>query len=304
MHSFAGLLILIGLLGTILSFQCHAQTQIGLTPLSQGTLVDIERRKLISVGVLGDDPPWGFRDSNGELTGIEVALAKDIAKRLNVDLALVEVNPSNRLQLLRDKRIDLLISSLSDTEERRRRVHMILPHYASAGAQLLTLKDSKLTDWEQIRHQNICAISGFAYNDVIEAHYQPRLLNYTLTSEALTALQEKVCIAFLGESVNIHYLLTQLPNKSAFKSPVAPMMKTPWALAIALDDAQTEFARFLSYTAGQWHRSGLLLQLNEQAGLPASDFIKQQFTKWNETDPNGRYLCDWDEQHRLPEDCE
>ena len=76
-----------------------------------------------------DYKPWGFRDSSGKLVGMEVDMAKDVAKALGVKLKLVPVQSSNRMQFLQQGKIDLMIATMSDRSDRRKLVGIAEPNY-------------------------------------------------------------------------------------------------------------------------------------------------------------------------------
>ncbi len=59
----------------------------------------MERGKIV-VGVKADYKPWGFRDTDGNLVGMEIDMAQDVADALGVELELVPVQSSNRMQFL------------------------------------------------------------------------------------------------------------------------------------------------------------------------------------------------------------
>src|SRR5207249_1503028 len=65
----------------------------------------IEKGKLV-VGVKTDYPPWGMRDKDGKIVGMEIDMANDIAKRVSakagkpIAVELISVVASNRMQLL------------------------------------------------------------------------------------------------------------------------------------------------------------------------------------------------------------
>ena len=59
----------------------------------------MSRGKLV-VGVKADYKPWGFRDSSGAIVGMEIDMAKDVADKMGVELELVAVQSSNRMQFL------------------------------------------------------------------------------------------------------------------------------------------------------------------------------------------------------------
>jgi polar amino acid transport system substrate-binding protein len=85
-----------------------------------GSMEDIKAKGELAVGVKADYPPYGFRNQNGQIIGLEPDLAADLAKRLGVSLKLVAVLSSNRIEFLQSGKIDLIIATLSITEERRK----------------------------------------------------------------------------------------------------------------------------------------------------------------------------------------
>ena len=46
-------------------------------------------RGKIVVGVKADYKPWGYRDTSGDIVGMEIDMAKDVAAKMGVDLELV-----------------------------------------------------------------------------------------------------------------------------------------------------------------------------------------------------------------------
>ena len=56
----------------------------------------LDRGKVV-IGVKADYKPWGFRDSDGNLVGMEIDMAQDVADALGVKLELVPVQSSNRM---------------------------------------------------------------------------------------------------------------------------------------------------------------------------------------------------------------
>ena len=79
-----------------------------ITPLALGNLAvagqctndvwnKVMKRGKVVIGVKADYKPWGYRSSNGDLVGMEIDMAKDVAAAMNVNLKLVPVQSSNRM---------------------------------------------------------------------------------------------------------------------------------------------------------------------------------------------------------------
>ncbi len=72
---FAGLAALVFVCG--LHAPAHAQDE----------LQQIKSKGVLTVGVKADYPPFGYREPDGTINGIEPDLARDLAKRLGVNRA-------------------------------------------------------------------------------------------------------------------------------------------------------------------------------------------------------------------------
>ena len=139
-------------------------------PASADTMDDvIERGKLIA-GVKADYAPWGMRDASGNLVGMEIDMMQDLARQIgetagkDIEVELVEVVASNRMQFLEQGRIDIMIATMSDKPERREVVGIVQPNYYSSGVAVLAHKDSGITGWDTIKDKKICGIQGAWYN--------------------------------------------------------------------------------------------------------------------------------------------
>ena len=74
----------------------------------------------IVIGVKADYKPWGFRDDSGNLVGMEIDMAMDVAAKMGVEAELVPVQSSNRMQFLEQGKIDMMIATMSDRADRRK----------------------------------------------------------------------------------------------------------------------------------------------------------------------------------------
>ena len=96
-------------------------------------LMKVMDRGKIVIGVKADYKPWGFRNASGKLVGMEIDMAQDVADALGVELELVPVQSSNRMQFVQQGKIDMMIATMSDKADRRKIVGIIDPNYYTSG---------------------------------------------------------------------------------------------------------------------------------------------------------------------------
>ncbi len=87
-------------------------------PASADMLDDILARKTIRVAVPTDYPPFGSVGTDMQPQGMDIDMARLIAKSLGVEVELIPVTAPNRVAYLQTGKSDLTISSLGKTEER------------------------------------------------------------------------------------------------------------------------------------------------------------------------------------------
>lgn len=134
---FAGLAALVFVCG--LHAPAHAQDE----------LQQIKSKGVLTVGVKADYPPFGYREPDGTINGIEPDLARDLAKRLGVKAEFVPVVASNRIQFLQQGRIDVLIATMTNTAERAKLIDFVAPDYYASGYNLMLPKAMNLTSWDR-----------------------------------------------------------------------------------------------------------------------------------------------------------
>lgn len=234
----------------------------------------MERGKIV-VGVKADYKPWGFRDSSGELVGMEIDMAKDVAETMGVELELVSVQSSNRMQFLEQGNIDLMIATMSDTPDRRKIVGSVQPNYYASGTNVLSPKELALTSWEDLRGKPVCGKQGAFYNKIVEDRYDVEVIAFTGNAEAKQALRDKKCIAWVYDDSSIAADLTS-GEFSEFEMPLNSEDVTPWALAVPLGERDCIFGRFMSGMVFDWLQSGELVELEEKWDIQPSAYLKEE----------------------------
>lgn len=91
-------------------------------------LDDIKARGTLRAAIDLGSPPFGMQDANMQPTGSEVESAKLLADHLGVKLEIVEVTSPNRIPFLLTNKADVVVASLSISEERKQVIDFADPH--------------------------------------------------------------------------------------------------------------------------------------------------------------------------------
>jgi polar amino acid transport system substrate-binding protein len=238
----------------------------GLHAAGAGALDAIKKRGTILIGVKDDYKPWGFRDAKGNLAGMEIDLARDIAQRLKVRLELVPVVAATRIPLLQDRKVDLILATFSVTAERKKQVAFVEPGYYAAMVGLLHKTGSGIDGEATLKGRTVCAVKGAYYNTAVAGMAGQPLVEVRDLSNAQDLLRAGSCDAVVYDDVVLLYELKSEPERWADYDLALLLTVTPaaWGLAIPLEEKDNRFSQFLSDTVKSWHRCGTLLALEKR----------------------------------------
>lgn len=103
--------------------------------------------------IIGTDatyPPFEFVDESGNITGVDVEVGREIAKSLGKEVEFRNINFDGLITALRSGSIDLVISSMTATPERRQSIDFSDP-YVKTGLAVLVAKDSTLQSADDLK---------------------------------------------------------------------------------------------------------------------------------------------------------
>jgi L-cystine transport system substrate-binding protein len=104
-------------------------------------LKKVKNEGKILIGTEGTYPPFTFHDSNGKLTGFDVEIANEVAKRLGVKAEYKETQWDAMFAGLDAKRFDMIANEVGIRPDRQEKYDFSNP-YISSSAVLIAHKDN------------------------------------------------------------------------------------------------------------------------------------------------------------------
>jgi polar amino acid transport system substrate-binding protein len=140
----------------------------------------------------GEQPPLSMTARNGELLGLDVALGRVLAQSMGVEAKLVRRPFGELIEALEDHEVDLVMSGMTITPERARRVAFVGPYYTSGKSlltrsrQLADVQAAKDLDSSELR---LAALKGSTGQSFVENTLPSARL---VTTEGLDEAVQKV----------------------------------------------------------------------------------------------------------------
>ncbi len=140
----------------------------GCSDNKENSLDRVKRAGKISFGMSSEYPPFAFYNKNGELEGFDVDMAREIAKRLDVELNLVVRKWSEIIDGLLDGSYDAILGSMAITEEREKIIAFSTPYYHSS-VQVMIRKGAPFKDLKDLKGKIVGLEAGSNYVDDAKA---------------------------------------------------------------------------------------------------------------------------------------
>lgn len=207
------------------------------TTASADTLDQIKERGKLIAGVKADFPPFGYVDASGKNIGFDVDLAHAFAEALFGDPDAVQfkaVTSGNRIPFLQSGKIDIIMASMTLTDERAEVVDFSEPYFLS-GSLVMVPKDSSITGIDDVDGKSVAVIQG-SVQDVMVGDLAPgaKRIKFGKVSEAVLALKTKRADAYVHDDMVILSVIKDNPDMKAVGKPLQPL---PYGLAVRKEGA-------------------------------------------------------------------
>lgn len=204
-------------------------------------------RRLV-VGMELGSPPFEMTDPSGQPAGVSVDLATELAKSLDLALTIENIAFDGLIPSLQSRRIDLILSSMTRTEERARTVAFSDP-YVETGLCLLVGKSSPIQDVADLQAagRRVAVKKGTTGHAHAASRFKPEnlLVLDQESSAVLEVLQGRVD-AFIYDQISVLHLWQRNPDTT--RALLKPFQKEEWAVALRPDDTRrlADVNRFLA----------------------------------------------------------
>jgi len=185
--------------------------------------VDVSLQKVLDSKkfILGLDdsfPPLGFRNDKNEVVGFDIDLAKEVCKRLGVELVIQSIDWAAKDLELKSGKIDCIWNGMTITDERKEAMNLTKA-YMNNRQVLIVRKGDPITKKEDLAGKKIALQTESSAEDALTAAVDfkaslKEVVTFENNANALLDLEAKnVEAVLLDETVARYYIET---NKKDF----------------------------------------------------------------------------------------
>ncbi len=188
-----------------------------LSPYEPITLVLPTEGEVLRIGVNATREPTSFLDAAGKFIGMDAEIAYHIAIALNRPVEIHDMNFSALIPALQSGKIDLIVTGMSATDERRQSVDFSEPYFANRQVLMLkkavNLEGLAMETLSDISDKRVGVYSGTVYDKYVQDNFpQAEILRYNNTTDMIVALKSfKIDVAFFAQA-SAHVVLGSNPD--------------------------------------------------------------------------------------------
>lgn len=179
--------------------------------LASGTADSSSNGKKLVLGTSADFAPYEFHkviDGKDEIVGFDIAIAKEIAADLGAELVIEDMGFDGLLPALQSGRVDLVISGMTPTDERKKSIDFSEPYYKSKQVIMIRNVDKdKFPDMKSLENTKIGVQKGSIQESIGQKIPGAKLTSLDKISDIVLQLQTKrVDAAIVEDTVAAGYL--------------------------------------------------------------------------------------------------
>lgn len=251
-------------------------TLLGLFPHSTlaAELEEIIKRGKLVVAVKDNVPPLGFKNDQGNLQGFEIDIARNLAQELFGDSEAVIFKPvSNldRIPILLDGKVDLVIARISQNSSRSRLVDFSNFYYLD-GTSIVT-KNPNLS-LASLNNRKIAVLEGSGTIAILRSQIpDAQLIGVKSYQEALVLLESEKADGFAADDSVLTGWIKEYPQYRLL--PIA-LSGEPLSVVMPKGLQYESLRQKVNSAIARWRVSGWLKERAMFWGLPITSPVNRQ----------------------------
>ncbi|MGZ5044047.1 MAG: transporter substrate-binding domain-containing protein, partial [Methylobacter sp.] len=226
----------------------------------------------LKIGVSATREPFSFVDKNGRVTGHDGELARIIGAKLNRPVEFFNMKFMALIPALQSSRVDLIVTGMTATEERKKYVDFTEPYYANAQVMLVRKSaaptpptatesaDDEVAKLEDIDGKRVAVLGGSAGDLAARKHFPNASFQvFVASADAALAVKVRKADAFVYDKSVLLNLAEKNPELVILDQPVDKL-----EIAAAIRKDNTALLDEINKVLSELKKEGTLQQLRHK----------------------------------------
>jgi cystine transport system substrate-binding protein len=251
----------ISLLNKILAVALIGFSTVSLAAHAEDLLDTVKARGTLQVALEGTYPPFDSKNTQGELVGFDVDVAKAVAAKLGLKPVFITTEWSGIIAGLKAGKFDVIVNQVGITPQRLESLDFS-PPYTYSVAQLIQRKNDTraFKSLDDLKGHQLGVSLGSNYNDMAKAVPGIAVRTYPGAAEELSDVASGRIDAALNDRLTLAYLLKTAPLPLRAGASVGD----PTQMGIPFRKDNPKFAKALSDAIVALKQDGTLTRISQK----------------------------------------
>lgn len=217
-----------------------------------GTLDDIRKSGVIRGGMRADAAPFAYANDKGQPQGFMVELCAAVTQHLaqqlkmpNLRIEFLPVTTENRIDMIRQGKIDLLCDSLTETLDRRALVDFSITTFVDGTS--FAIRNDGPQDIQKMAGKKVGAIAGTLTEEELRkglasVHVNATIVPFAKPQDAMTALEKGEIAAYFAGGAMLTALIKDHKDAARILLANTYLSIEPFAFAMKLGESDFRLA--------------------------------------------------------------
>ena len=203
------------------------------------TLGTFANTKVINIGTEGVYAPFTFVDEKGKLTGYDIEVITEAAKRAGIKINFVPTPWDSMFLGLESKKYDIIANQISKNPDREKK-YLFSESYLISGAQIIVRdNNNKIKSLNDLKGKKVGTSVGSNYNKILTEFDKNKQINLVYYDGNVTEIFQEISIGRLDATVNDRLTVGENVKKLGLKVKTvgAPINQIPSYFIFRQDSA-------------------------------------------------------------------
>jgi L-cystine transport system substrate-binding protein len=174
-------------------------------------LAEIKEEGVLTVGTEGTYPPFTFHDENGELTGFDVEIAREVAERLGVEAEFMETQWDAIFAGLDSKRFDMIANQVGIRPDRQEKYDFSEGYITSAAVLIVNESNNDIKAFDDLDGKKSAQSLTSNYGDIAKS-FGAELVGVEGFNQAIELLAQNRADATINDKLSFLDFKKQKPD--------------------------------------------------------------------------------------------
>jgi L-cystine transport system substrate-binding protein len=183
----------------------------GETSEEKDLLAKVKDEGKLLIGTEGTYPPFTFHDDKGELTGFDVEIAKEVAKRIGVEPVFMETQWDAMFAGLDSERFDMIANQVGIRPDRQEKYDFSEGYITSAAVLIVNEDNNEIKAFEDLKGKKSAQSMTSNYADIAKS-FEAEIVGVEGFNQAIELLASKRAEATINDKLSFLDFKKQKPD--------------------------------------------------------------------------------------------